>query len=366
MSANIDSSLANWSTTDASNQPDGTDTADIDAEFRRIQAVIRKHLRTIGANIASASTVDLSAATGDVVNITGTTTITSLGTVSAGMRVWIVFGGALTLTHNATSLILPGGANITTAAGDVACFESLGSGNWRCFVYQRAGNVYAASGANTDITSLAGLTTPLSVAQGGTAQTTIAAAVQAYLDEISTTQGTVLYRNANDWVALAPGTAGQVLATGGAGANPSWAAGSTTFDSTVRVHTANGFGSTNTKIRRFTTVVQNAGSDITYADSAANGASFTVNTTGMYGISYTENGSSAFNSGISVNSAELTSDVADINANNRLVSMYNSASSTGATSCSVYLTAGDVIRPHSTGVGAAVNARTNFIISRIG
>jgi hypothetical protein len=43
------------------------------------------------------------------------------------------------------------------------------------------------------------------------------------LSWISTTQGAVLYRNATDWVALPPGTAGQVLSTGGAGANPSWA-----------------------------------------------------------------------------------------------------------------------------------------------
>ena len=42
---------------------------------------------------------------------------------------------------------------------------------------------------------------------------------------LGTTQGSILYRSATAWVALPPGTAGQVLATGGAGANPSWAAG---------------------------------------------------------------------------------------------------------------------------------------------
>jgi hypothetical protein len=55
------------------------------------------------------------------------------------MRFILVFAGALTFTHNATSLILPGAANITTAAGDVAWVESLGSGNWRCLVYMPAG-----------------------------------------------------------------------------------------------------------------------------------------------------------------------------------------------------------------------------------
>jgi hypothetical protein len=39
---------------------------------------------------------------------------------------------------------------------------------------------------------------------------------------ISNVQGSILYRNATSWVALAPGTSGQVLGTGGAAANPSW------------------------------------------------------------------------------------------------------------------------------------------------
>ena len=38
----------------------------------------------------------------------------------------------------------------------------------------------------------------------------------------SAAQGDILYRNASAWVRLGAGTAGQVLQTGGAGANPSW------------------------------------------------------------------------------------------------------------------------------------------------
>lgn len=52
---------------------------------------------------------------------------------------------------------------------------------------------------------------------------TIAAEVQAILNQISTTQGAVLYRGASAWAALAPGTPGQYLQTAGAGANPLWA-----------------------------------------------------------------------------------------------------------------------------------------------
>lgn len=90
-----------------------------------------------GSDIASATTTDIGAAAGNYVEVTGTTTITGLGTVAAGTRRVVRFTGALTLTHNATSLILPTNANITTAAGDVAVFISLGSGNWLCTQYQR-------------------------------------------------------------------------------------------------------------------------------------------------------------------------------------------------------------------------------------
>jgi hypothetical protein len=91
-----------------------------------------------GADIASATTTDIGAATGNFVKVTGTTTITGLGTVQAGTRRVVEFTGILTLTHNGTSLILPTAANITTAAGDVATFSSLGSGNWKCVGYLRA------------------------------------------------------------------------------------------------------------------------------------------------------------------------------------------------------------------------------------
>ena len=92
----------------------------------------------VRVDVASATTTDIGAAASNYVRVTGTTTITALGTIASGVRRKVVFGGILTLTHNATSLILPTGANITTAAGDCAEFESEGSGNWRCTSYQPA------------------------------------------------------------------------------------------------------------------------------------------------------------------------------------------------------------------------------------
>lgn len=54
-----------------------------------------------------------------------------------------------------------------------------------------------------------------------------AANVQALLDSVNATQGALLYRDASAWAALSPGVAGQLLQTGGAGANPSWVASAT-------------------------------------------------------------------------------------------------------------------------------------------
>lgn len=88
-----------------------------------------------GANIASATTTDIGAATGNYVKVTGTVAITGLGTIQAGTRRIVEFTGALVLTHNAASLILPGGQNITTAAGDAGVFVSEGAGVWRCVGY---------------------------------------------------------------------------------------------------------------------------------------------------------------------------------------------------------------------------------------
>jgi hypothetical protein len=88
-------------------------------------------------DVASGATCNIGAAPSLAARITGTTTITSFGSVANALR-FIRFAGALTLTHNATSLVLPGGATITTAAGDTAIATSDASGNWRLWHYQRA------------------------------------------------------------------------------------------------------------------------------------------------------------------------------------------------------------------------------------
>lgn len=84
-------------------------------------------------SLASATTTDLGTIASHNVNVTGTTTITALGSTASATfpEYQLTFAGALTLTNNASSLILPGGANITTVANDTATAVYLGSGNWR-------------------------------------------------------------------------------------------------------------------------------------------------------------------------------------------------------------------------------------------
>ena len=90
--------------------------------------------------IVSASTADLSLAFNHNASISGTTTIQSFGSnANVNFPLYhVAFTGSLTLTQNASSLILPGGVNIQTAAGDTGVATYLGSGNWQVISYQRA------------------------------------------------------------------------------------------------------------------------------------------------------------------------------------------------------------------------------------
>ena len=78
----------------------------------------------------------------------------------------------------------------------------------------------SAASAGTDYYAPSG--TDVAIADGGTGASTAAAGFRALAEGISSTQGAVLYRDGSQWVALGPGTSGQVLHTGGAAANPAW------------------------------------------------------------------------------------------------------------------------------------------------
>ena len=135
----------------------------------------------------------------------------------------------------------------------------------------------------------------------------------------------------------------------------------------IRLNTANGYGSTNTKIRRFTNIVLNQGNDITYTDSATLGASFTINKDGVYSINYSDQFSSAGFFAISVNTTQPTVAASTINISHVLsaTTTAQSAYASCVNWCG-YLVAGSVIRAHSDGAatGVAVNGN-QFTITRV-
>lgn len=118
-------------------------------------------------------------------------------------------------------------------------------------------------------------------------------------------------------------------------------------ESLVRLNGTNGFGATNTVIRRFSSVLLNSGSAITYTDSAAFGASFTINEDGFYAISYTDLFGAAARFGISKNATQLTTGIGSITPENVLaMALSGSANWAENVAWSGKLLSGDVIRPH--------------------
>jgi hypothetical protein len=100
------------------------------------------------ADIASAATTDIGVQNTNFLRVTGNTTITSFGTAYKGPR-FLVFEGAVTLTNSST-LVLPGGKNITTSAGDVLILipgATLGTADkWIVAAYQPAASVLPSAG----------------------------------------------------------------------------------------------------------------------------------------------------------------------------------------------------------------------------
>lgn len=110
-------------------------------------------------DLASAATVNIGGQLSTKLRITGTTgPITSLGTTYRG-PILLRFAGAVPITHNATTLILPGGANLTTSVGGtLIAYPKATSGTADGWIVAFSSDYFAKAGANSTITSLTGLT----------------------------------------------------------------------------------------------------------------------------------------------------------------------------------------------------------------
>jgi hypothetical protein len=146
----IPTTILELSQTAASNYPQGSDSPATLDDTQRAHGGFIATLRdgkgfSNPVTIASATTIDIGGQNSQFVEISGTSTITGLGATYNGPR-YLRFTGALLLTHNATTLNLPGGASITTVAGD-SCIAvpNIALSGWNVLAYNRA-----AGGGGTD------------------------------------------------------------------------------------------------------------------------------------------------------------------------------------------------------------------------
>jgi len=133
----------------------GTETTGKIFSPLRVKQAIDALAESTGADIASATAVDLTAATGNTVVITGTTESTSL-TMNAGQQMILLPSAAWPLTYHATTMNINGGVSYTCAAGDrIYAVKDL-AGVIRVSVFKQDGTaVVVGSVAVGSITGLA-------------------------------------------------------------------------------------------------------------------------------------------------------------------------------------------------------------------
>lgn len=138
----------------------------------------------------------------------------------------------------------------------------------------------------------------------------------------------------------------------------------------VRYETLTGNGSTNTKIGYFGTAVENTGegSAWTTAQSATLGGSVTILQDGVYKYVATTRraGGGGTSVGVSLNSAQLTTDIDTITAANRLCLAITGSSTASVTAeGGGFLPAGSVLRWHGTGNSDTGTVYTSFTVTKV-
>ena len=137
----------------------------------------------------------------------------------------------------------------------------------------------------------------------------------------------------------------------------------------VWVHTGNGFGSTKTKHRRYTTVKTNIGTAIAYADSGTDGGTFTINEDGIYEMIMCDRNATASRDvyfGIAVNSSSGTTNIQGDAA--QLIYSYRKDNDITPVTITHKLAAGDVVTAKggtgSTYMPDATGQQDSFFIIR--
>lgn len=196
---------------------------------------------------------------------------------------------------------------------------------------------------------------------GGTAADTSRLTVgkedKSNLDALTRKAGTIVFADDEDTFYGDTGSALVAFAT------------TTILDSEVWVNTGNGYGSAGgCCVPRFSNIVENNGTDITYTDSATDGASFEINVDGIYAFNFSHTRTDAsFQIGITKNASNLNSvsglPVDEVMCFGRTGSggWYTTVAGTRK------LSDGDIIRPQTnTSANSASAGLEIFSITRVG
>jgi len=105
--------------------------------------LVADSINIYGRAIPSQATIDLENAVGNILDVSGTSTISRIILYTGHQRL-VRFTGVLTLEHSA-ALVLPNGTNITTAVGDYAIFQGY-ERSVTCAFYSNLTGVPSASG----------------------------------------------------------------------------------------------------------------------------------------------------------------------------------------------------------------------------
>ena len=142
--------------------------------------------------------------------------------------------------------------------------------------------------------------------------------------------------------------------------------------SQIIFHTYAAYGGVDVKIMQFTTIVQNIGNmfsenHVSGYNAGAEGLELTALKAGKYSCTYSCSINDASQSGLSLNSAQLATNMATIDAADRLVIGADNVAGYGAATTWVGdLYVNDVIRPHSNGVVSATAARNHLTFTYLG
>ena len=189
-------------------------------------------------------------------SFSGALIVVTGGTVNAGSLWFCTNAGAVTvgatainfeevqasLPHIATNTLLANtssGSAAPVATSVSAVLDTLGSAvgmivyrgssGWAALPAGASGYVLQANGsgvapawaAGTGLAAIANGDVIANVSGGVSAP--VGVPLSGVLDTLGSTEGDLIYRGASGWVVLGPGTSGQMLKSGGAGAPPSWA-----------------------------------------------------------------------------------------------------------------------------------------------